>query len=213
MEKLNRKNNYHTETQRHKEINYGNKKNKSKGVWWDSVFSVALCEKKGFTLIEVIVALFIFGILSTLLFSTLIQIQRRTNTNKWRNQLTEEGVKICDIIRLELTGARELYYADEDSISFLNQEGEFSSFYWKDSLFFNSKRRLVSANTKVTSFKFIYYLPSDFIGESSRPVYSLPFDAINLQRLKVVDWEIELQKGITSIHLKTGIFIRNIRQR
>ncbi len=169
-------------------------------------------ENKGFTLIEIIVALLIFGILSTILFSTLIQIQRRTSTSTWRNELTEEGVKICNTIRRELTGAREILYADEDSISFFNQEGELSSFYVKDSLLFKSKKRLVSAKTKISSFKFIYYLPNDIIGETASPIYSLPLDAINLQRVTVIDWKIGLKKEITSIHLKTGIFTRNIRQ-
>ena len=122
-------------------------------------------EVRGFTLIEIIVALLIFGILSAVLFSTLIQIQRKTSTNKWKNQLTEEGVRICNIMRKELTGAREILYADEDSISFFNQDGELCSFYVKDSLFFNSEKRLVSTNTKLNSFEFIYYPPTDIIGE------------------------------------------------
>jgi prepilin-type N-terminal cleavage/methylation domain-containing protein len=172
---------------------------------------VAPFEKKGFTLIEMIVALLIFGILSTLLFSTLIRIQRRTSTSQWKNELTEEGVRICNTIRLELTGARKILYADEDSISFFNQEGDLLSFYAKDSLLFKSKKRLTSAKTKLSSFKFIYYLPSDIIGESADPIYSLPLDATNLQKLTVIDWKIGLKKGITSVNLKTGIFTRNIR--
>jgi len=189
-----------------------NKKNNLRAGRWCSVSSVSLCETQGFTLIEMIVALLIFGILSIILFSTLIQIQRRTSTSTWKNELTEEGVKICNIIRRELTGTREILYADEDSISFFNQEGELSSFYVKDSLLFKSKKRLVSAKTKLSSFKFIYYLPNDIIGETASPIYSLPLDAINLQRITVIDWKIGLKKGITSIHLKTGIFTRNIRQ-
>lgn len=166
---------------------------------------------KGFTLIEIIVAILIFGILSTLLFSTFIQIQRKISENRWESQLTEEGVKICNIIRMELTGTREIHYADKDSISFINQEGEHSSFRWKNSLFYKSNKNIVKEDTKVTHFKFIYYLPSDFIGESSEPLYFLPVDAISLERLKVIDWEIGLEKGKNTTHLKTGIFIRNIR--
>ena len=169
-------------------------------------------ENKGFTLIEMIVALLIFGLLSTLLFSTLIRIQRRTSTSQWKNELTEEGVKICNIIRLELTGAREILYAGEDSISFLNQEGEFLSFYVKDSLLFKSKKKLNSGKTKLSSFKFTYYPSNDIIGEPADPIYSLPLDAINLQRVTVIDWKIGLKREITSVHLKTGIFTRNIRQ-
>jgi prepilin-type N-terminal cleavage/methylation domain-containing protein len=198
--------------QRYKRIICLNKKNKLSRVRQGLVHSVALCENKGFTLIEIIVALLIFSILSALLFSTFIQIQRNISENKWKNQLTEEGVKICNIIRLELTGAREIYYADQDSISFINQEGKLSSFCWKDSLLFKSNRNIVSADTKVISFRFIYYLSSDFIGESSQPIYFLPVDQISLKRLKVTDWEIGVRKGKNNLHLKTGAFIRNIRQ-
>ena len=113
---------------------------------------------------------------------------------------------------MELTGAREIHYADKDSISFINQDGEHSSFRWKNSRLFKSNRNIVSEDTKVTSFRFIYYIPSDFVGESSRPIYFLPVDPLSLERLKVIDWKIGLQKGKNTIHLKTGIFIRNIRQ-
>jgi prepilin-type N-terminal cleavage/methylation domain-containing protein len=188
-----------------------NKQNKSLCVLCGKNSEVELCNK-GFTLIEIIVALLIFSILSVILFSTFTQIQKRINENNWKNQLTEEGVKLCDIIRLELTGARGIYYADQDSILFINQEGKLSSFCCKDSLLFKSNRRIVSAGTKVISFRFIYYLPSDFIGESSEPLYILPVDQKDLERLKVVDWEIGLKKGKTTLHLKTGIFIRSIRQ-
>ncbi len=197
----------------HKEIICLNKKNKLRRCVVGSVPSVAPCDNNGFTLIEIIVAILIFGILSSILFSTLIQIQRRTSRSKWRNELTEEGVKISNIIRLELTGARELYFADEDSVSFLSQDGKMNSFYYRDSVLFRSGKRLISEGTKVTYFKFIYYLPSDFIGESSEPVYSFPVNLIDLEKMKVIDWKFELQKGITSINLKSGVFIRNIRQR
>ncbi len=169
-----------------------------------------LCGKKGFTLVEIIVALLIFGILSALLFSTFMQIQRNIHKQRWKNQLTEEGVKICNIIRTELTGAIKIYYADKDSISFVNQEGYRSSFCWKDSLLFKSNRSIVSADTRVIYFKFKYYLPSEFFDESSKAIYFLPVDQINLKRIKVVDWEIKLQKGKSTLHLKTGVFIRSI---
>ncbi len=170
-------------------------------------------KKNGFTLIEIIVSILTFGILSALLFSTFIHIQRNIHKHRWKSQLTEEGVKICDIIRIELSGAREVHYADLDSISFINQEGQLSSFCWKDSLLFKSNKSITPADTKVISFRFIYYLPSEFIGESSDAIYYLPVDPISLEILKVVDWEIGLQKGITKINLKTGVFIRSILQR
>ncbi len=171
-----------------------------------------LCGEKGFTLIEIIVSLLIFGILSTLLFSTFIQIQRNINETRWENQLTEEGVNICNIIKTELIGVREIYYADKDSISFMNQKGRISSFRWKDSLLFRSNRKIVPLNTEIISFGFTYYLQSDIIGETSKPVYFLPVDLISLQKIKVIDWEIKLRKGKTVSTLKTGVFTRNIRQ-
>jgi prepilin-type N-terminal cleavage/methylation domain-containing protein len=172
----------------------------------------ALCGKNGFTLIEIIVSLLLFGILSALLFTTFMQIQRNIHEQRWKNELTEEGVKICNIIRMELTGASKIYYADQDSISFDNQEGNRSSFCWKDSLLFRSNRNIVFEDTRVIYFKFKYYLPSEFIGESSKPIYFLPVDQINLERIKVIDWEIRLQKGKSTLNLKTGVFIRSIRQ-
>ena len=175
--------------------------------------SVALCGKEGFTLIEVIVSILIFGILSALLFSTFINIQRNVSEQRWKNQLLEEGVKICNIIRMELTGASKIHYADQDSILFVNQEGQLSSFCWKDSLLFKSNKKIIPLDTKVTSFKFIYYLPSEFIAESAEPVYYLPVNQISLDMLKVIDWKIELQKGKTKINLKTGVFIRSTIQR
>ncbi len=173
--------------------------------------SAAPCGKKGFTLIELIVSILIFGILSALLFSTFIQIQRNISKNRWKSQLTEESVKICDIIRIELTGAREIHYADQDSISFINQEGKLSSFCWKNYLLYKSNRNIVPTDIKVISFRFIYYLPSDIINESSEPIYFLPVEPKSLKRLKVVDWEIGIKKGKTTINLKTGVFIRSIR--
>jgi len=167
--------------------------------------------KSGFTLLETIVALLIFGIISTILFSTFLRIQRKIYENKMKNQLAAEGVKICNTIRRELTGARELYYGDQDSIFFVNPEGDLSSFYWKDSLFFSSDRSLVLKGTRVPSFKFIYYLPPESEGESSQPVSSLPLDAVDLIKVKVIDWEIELKKGATSLQLKTGICLRGTR--
>jgi prepilin-type N-terminal cleavage/methylation domain-containing protein len=205
------KNNYHTEAQRQKKIICRNTKKKLRRGLVSSVSSVTLCENRGFTLIELIVALLIFSIISTILFSTLIQIQRKTNVDRWKNELTEEGTRICNTIRWELTGAREIYYADRDSISFINQEGNFSTIYWKNSLLFSSNKKIVSKDTKVTSFKFVYYLPREIPTESSVPEYYLPLDLIDLEKLQVIDWEMELQKGITYIHLKTGIFIRNTR--
>jgi prepilin-type N-terminal cleavage/methylation domain-containing protein len=174
--------------------------------------AAALCGKNGFTIIEIIVSLLIFGILSTLLFSTFMQMQRNINKNRWKNQLTEEGVNICNIIQMEIMGAREIYYADKDSISFLNQEGTISSFTCKDSLLFKTNKNIVPANIKIISFEFTYYLKSDFIDESSKPIYFLPVDPISLEQIKVVDWKIKLQKGRTAVSLKTGAFIRNIRQ-
>jgi prepilin-type N-terminal cleavage/methylation domain-containing protein len=174
--------------------------------------AAALCGKKGYTIIEMIVSLLIFGILSALLFSTFMQMQRNINKNRWKNQLTEEGVNICDIIQIELMGARKIYYANEDSISFLNQEGTISSFCWKDSLLFKTNKSIVSTNTKIISFGFEYYLESEFTGESSKPIYFLPVDQLSLERIRVIDWKIKLQKGKNTVSLNTGVFTRNIQQ-
>ena len=189
-----------------------NKKNKLKRGLVGSVPSASPCVNKGFTLIEMIVSLLIFGILSALLFSTFIQIQRNINENRWKNELTEEGVNICNIIQLELMGTREIYYADRDSISFLNREGAISSFCWKDSILFKTNKSIVQTNTKIISFKFEYYLKSESFGESSKPVYFLPVDQLSLEAIKVIDWKIKLKKGKSTVSLKTGVFTRNIRQ-
>jgi prepilin-type N-terminal cleavage/methylation domain-containing protein len=174
--------------------------------------TVTSCDNRGFTLIEIIVSILIFSILSALLFSTFIQIQRNINKNRWKSQLTQEGVRICNTIKMELIGAREIYYANQDSISFLNQEGKLSSFCCRDSALFKSNKSMISEGTKVTSFKFSYYLQREIINKSSESIHFLPVDPTDLERLKVVDWNIGLKKGITSIHLKTGVFTRNIRQ-
>ncbi|MEO0292668.1 MAG: type II secretion system protein [candidate division WOR-3 bacterium] len=176
-----------------------------------SIFTQRLVKNKAFTLIELIFALFIFSILSTVLFTTLFQIYRRTNENRWKDELTEEGVKISNIIQRNLINACEIIFADEDSLTFLNEEGKISSFSWRDSLLFKSKEKIVSKEIKVISFKFIYYLSPNFLNESSPPVYYLPLDLLSLKKIKVIDWEIKLKKGRTTIHLKSGVFIRNIR--
>lgn len=166
--------------------------------------------RRGFTLVEIIVTILIFGIVSSIIFTTFIQIRKRIYENNWKIELIEEGVRLSNIIKFELMTARVIYFADIDSIFYLNQEGNYSSFSWRDSILFKSNKRLSTREILVPSFRFIYYEPPEFIGENSEPVYSFPLYEIECGKLRVIDWEIKLKKGRINTDLLTGVYLRGI---
>lgn len=168
-------------------------------------------QKRGFTLIEIILTILILGIITTLIFSSYIRIQSQINTNKWRNELTEEGVKMCNLIWRELVSAQEILFADMDTILYIDQEGGYSSLCWRDSLLFKTGKNLSPKKAKIPCFRFEYFLPPEFVGEGSEPITFLPLDELECDILRVIDYEMEIQRGKTIIHLRTGAHLRGLR--
>ena len=64
---------------------------------------------------------------------------------------------------MELTGASEIHYADKDSISFINQDGEYSSFRWKNSRLFKSNRNIVLSSSEQEG-KLVFEVADDGAG-------------------------------------------------
>lgn len=167
--------------------------------------------KKGFTLVEIIVSILILGIITIILFSTFIRTQSRIKENQWRNELTDEGARVTRIIWRQLASAQEILHAEEDSIYYIDQNGKYSSIFYKDSIIHFNKKRFMNSGVNVAYLKFYYYLPRASTGVNSKPVTLLPLDSFNRNNLSVIDWEIKIEQRELKAYFSYGVHLRGLK--
>ena len=156
--------------------------------WWVPKLAVGSVMKSnhGFTLIEVLVALFIFAILSTLLFGAISQVEKNKSLFTQSNETLDEFQKAMTLIQFDFSQVVRGYYLDNKN----NPQG---SFYANESgLHFD---RLGNVNPelllKQSSIERITYLQvgDHFIRRQAGA------DQVLLKSVKSVQWRFYGGKG------------------
>jgi prepilin-type N-terminal cleavage/methylation domain-containing protein len=171
---------------------------------------------RGFTLIELAMAIVLFAILIGVMPFVFIVILREFSNTHIRNNLREDAVIAIERLTRELNEAEEITSAQDNSVSFwwrdtnednLRDSAELVTFSWDGAAGTTLERNDVNIAFNIEDFQ-INYRDLNNLPLSPSPDLSL----IERDSIRRLDVQFKLSRESEEISLLTSIIPRNLRQ-
>jgi prepilin-type N-terminal cleavage/methylation domain-containing protein len=173
-------------------------------MWGASKKGTAMNNQKGFTLIELIMAMVIMVIIATITATVGFQAVYEYLIVKDRIGLIEDGrIALRRIIRdIRLIDEREIYIADAQQISFRNVYGQTVQIQLSGTVLLRNGQ-VIANNVTLLSF--------DYFDRDNNFLIPFPLSSTNIENINWILTEIHITLRDQTVKLRSQVFPRDFR--